>query len=82
MDEVAKTKWVELLEGRTETYPTDHLTEAKRLWVSQNIPLLRTFYTIVAFLPVNLSKVLTLDSVIGVNDPTAYRQTMTKYFWM
>jgi 5'-3' exonuclease len=82
LDEVVKTKWIELLEGKTETYPTDHLTEAKRLWISENIPLLRTFYTIVGFLPVDLSKVLTLNSVIGVNDPTAYRQTMTKYFWI
>jgi len=82
LSEGDKEAWRSLLDGRADTYPSSFLTEAKSTWVSQNIPLLRTFYTIVGFLPVNLSKVLTLDSIIGVNDPTAYRQTMTKYFWM
>lgn len=82
LSEGDKEQWRNLLEGKSDTYPNSFLTEAKANWVENSVALLRTFYTIVGFLPVDLSKVLTLNSVIGVNDPTAYRQTMTKYFWI
>ena len=82
LSEEDKNQWRQLLEGETDTYPTSYLTEAKTLWVSQNLSLLRDFYTIVGFLEVNLEKVLTLDTNIGVNDPMTYRQTMQKYYWV
>ena len=77
-----KNQWRQLLEGETDTYPASYLTEAKATWVENNVPLLRDFYTIVGFLPIDLHRVLTLDSDIGTNDPIEYRQTMTKYYWV
>lgn len=82
LSEQDKQQWQDTLESKTDTYPNSFLTEAKANWVENNVPLLRDFYTIVGFLDVNLSKVLTLDSDIGVNDPIEYNQTMTKYYWV
>lgn len=55
-----KQAWIEFLEGRTDLFPIEALSDKSMKWVSNNIQLLRNYWTIVDFLPMT-------DALISAN---------------
>ena len=76
-----KQQWEAVLTEQTDEFPLTAITEAKHKWITENMALLRTFYKIVGFVPVDLNTVMA-NAVISTYDPIKYHETMTKYMWM
>jgi hypothetical protein len=64
-------------------YPLNGLTKKPREWmaVTENQQLLRVYWQIVGFLPVNMQELSDKYTSVGVYNPAKFQETLDKFMW-
>jgi len=64
-------------------YPLNGLTKKPLEWmkVTENQQLLRTYWQIVGFLPVNMQELSDKYTSVGVYNPAKFQETLDKFMW-
>jgi hypothetical protein len=64
-------------------YPLNGLTKKPLEWmkVTENQQLLRTYWQIVGFLPVNMQELSDKYTSVGVYNPVKFQETLDKFMW-
>jgi hypothetical protein len=64
-------------------YPLNGLTKKPREWmaITENQQLLRVYWKIVGFLPVNMQELSDKYTSVGVYNPAKFQETLDKFMW-
>jgi len=64
-------------------YPLNGLTKKPREWmqVTENQQLLRVYWKIVGFLPVNMQELSDKYTSVGVYNPAKFQETLDRFMW-
>ena len=64
-------------------YPLNGLTKKPREWmaITENQQLLRVYWQIVGFLPVNMQELSDKYTSVGVYNPVKFQETLDKFMW-
>lgn len=64
-------------------YPLNGLTKKPLEWmkVTDNQQLLRVYWQIVGFLPVNMQELSDKYTSVGVHNPAKFQETLDKFMW-